>query len=250
LASAIGAIEAVFCQPIAETCDIFAKSSQIAGGSAMFLQQFTLVRFVRMAVAALVPAVCLLDQVEQGTITGVISDQTGAVMPGAIARATNRSTQVKAETLSNESGAYRLPFLNVGEYGLTAEKQGFDTTRVENIRLTVALTATVNLLLKTGSVQQEVTVVASAVQLEQQSAALGQVVSATQMAQLPLLGRNPYSLVLLAPGVLPKGGAGAGPIINGGRSNTSEIRARRRRNAKFDHKRYRVHAAPGNGSGV
>jgi hypothetical protein len=176
-----------------------------------------------VTMAVLLTAGSLWGQVEQGNITGTVTDQSGAVVPGAIVRATNTLTQVKAETLSNEAGSYRLPFLNTGQYDLTAEKTGFEMTRVQNIRLTVALTATVNLVLKPGNVSEQVTVTASAVQLEQQSATLGNVVGAKQMIELPLLGRNPYSLVLLAPGVLPKGGAGAGPIINGGRSNTSEI---------------------------
>src|SRR5262249_59944677 len=52
---------------------------------------------------------------------------------------------------------------------------------------------------------------------------LGNVVASSQMLQLPLSGRNPYSLVPLAAGVMPAGGTGTGPIINGGRSNTSEV---------------------------
>jgi len=189
----------------------------------MIPQRSALKTVLLKTISALLATGFLMAQVEQGNITGVVTDQSGAVVPDATVRAINVRTQVKVETVSNESGAYRLPFLNIGEYEVTAEKQGFETTRIQGVRLTVALTATVNLALKTGNVQEQVTVVASAVQLEQQSATLGNVVSATQMTQLPLLGRNPYSLVLLAPGVLPKGGAGAGPIINGGRSNTSEI---------------------------
>jgi len=180
-------------------------------------------RVVRSLCALILLALALPAQIEQANLTGVVTDDSGAVVPGAVVLLTNRATKVKAQTETNPAGLYRLPFLSAGEYDLTVTKTGFDASRVTGIRLTVGLTATVNLKLRTGTVQQEVTVSAAAVQLEQQSSTLGNVVGAKQMIELPLLGRNPYSLVLLAPGVLPRGGAGSGPIINGGRSNTSEI---------------------------
>ncbi|MBI1895554.1 MAG: TonB-dependent receptor [Acidobacteria bacterium] len=144
-------------------------------------------------------------------------------MPGAKVTATNTATRVRSQTRSNESGLYRIPYLPAGEYEIAVEKDGFTRAVAGPIRLNVGLTATIDVTLTTGTVQQEITVTSSAVLLEQQSSALGNVIGSRQMTELPLLGRNPYSLVLLAPGVMPKGGGGAGPIINGGRSNTSEI---------------------------
>lgn len=107
-------------------------------------------------------------------------------------------------------GRIGCPNLPNGRYELTVERDGFDRARVSDNRLSVGLTAKVNVVLKPGSIQQEVTVEATAVQLEQESAALGNVVGVKQIVELPLLGRNPYSLLILAPGVMPKGGAGAG----------------------------------------
>lgn len=164
-----------------------------------------------------------LAQIEQGTITGLVTDASGSGVPDAVAAAVNTRTRIRVETRTNETGVYRIPFLPAGDYELTVQKDGFDRARVSDIRLTVGLTATVNVELKTGSLQQEVTVEARAVQLEQESFSLGNTINSKQIVELPLLGRNPYSLLQLAPGVMPKGGAGAGPIINGGRSNTSEI---------------------------
>ncbi len=164
-----------------------------------------------------------LAQVEQATITGTVTDQSGAVVPQAQVTITNLQTGVASQTRTNEEGHYRLPYLHPGQYEVTVEKEGFNKARVSGVNLTVGLTATVNVTLKPGALQQEVTVTAVAVQLEQQSSSLANVVGSRQIIELPLLGRNPYSLVLLAPGVMPKGNPGAGPIINGGRSNTSEI---------------------------
>ncbi|MBI3680329.1 MAG: TonB-dependent receptor, partial [Acidobacteria bacterium] len=174
-------------------------------------------------IAALCFPLMAIAQIEQANITGLVTDASGSAVPDALVTITNRATRIKAETRSNETGAYRIPFLAAGSYDLTVEKQGFDTATISQIRLTVGLTATINISMKTGSVRQEITVTAAAVQLEQQSSTLGNVVSHRQIVELPLLGRNPYNLVLLAPGVLPRGNTGSGPIINGGRSNTSEI---------------------------
>ncbi|MFB3826291.1 MAG: carboxypeptidase regulatory-like domain-containing protein [Bryobacteraceae bacterium] len=162
-------------------------------------------------------------QVEQGTLTGTVTDQSGAVVPGAQVTARNTQTGVEAGTQANAEGLYRLPYLHPGVYDLSAEAQGFQKARVTGINLLVGLTATVDFALQVGPVQNEVTITATTVMLEQQTASLGAVIGSAQMLELPLLGRNPYALLQLSPGVLPKGGAGAGPIVSGGRSNTSEI---------------------------
>jgi len=177
----------------------------------------------RVSLATLVLCLGAWAQIEQATVTGTVTDQTGAVIPSAQVTVRNRATGVEASTRTNSEGIYRVPYLRPGSYDVSAEAQGFKRARVTNLTLTVGLTATVDLTLEVGSVQNEVTVNATAVQLEQQSASLGAVIGSAQMLELPLLGRNPYALLQLSPGVLPKGGAGSGPIVSGGRSNTSEI---------------------------
>ncbi len=132
-------------------------------------------------------------------------------------------TQVTTVVDTNDQGNYEFPFLPHGSYSITVEKAGFAQQRVNNIALRVGLTATLNVTLKPGNLQQEITVTADAVMLEQQNASQGNVVSAQQITQLPLNGRNPYTLLTLAPGVTPNGNNGTGPIISGGRSNTSGV---------------------------
>ena len=70
------------------------------------------------------------SQIEQANLTGVVNDQTGAVVPGAAVLLENRATREKAETQTNGSGGYRLPFLKAGEYDLTVTKSGFDAFSV------------------------------------------------------------------------------------------------------------------------
>ncbi len=166
----------------------------------------------------------LIAQVEQGSITGAIVDSTGASIPKVTVTATNVATQVTAKTQTNDDGYYKLPYLSPGKYTIAAEKPGFTPARVTDISLMVATTATINITLKLGSVHEEVTVAANSVLLEQESSSLGYVAQTQQIIELQT-GRSPYSLALLAPGTLPPVGgapAGTGPIVNGGRSNTSD----------------------------
>src|SRR5436309_1566315 len=83
-------------------------------------------------------------QVEQGTITGTVTDPSGAAIPGVKVTITNQQTRVSSETRTNGDGNYRVPFLAPGEYEIVAEKEGFTNSRVSAIPLTVGLTATIN----------------------------------------------------------------------------------------------------------
>src|SRR5262249_49959021 len=109
-------------------------------------------------------------QVEQATITGTVSDTSGAVVPNAQVAITNVQTQVTVRTETNAVGHYRVPYLYPGLYEVTVESPGFRKARVSDVNLTVGLTATLNVTLQPGSLQQEVTVTAGAVPLEQQTA--------------------------------------------------------------------------------
>jgi Carboxypeptidase regulatory-like domain len=162
-------------------------------------------------------------QTEQGTITGLVTDQSGATVGGAKVTVINNDTQTTAVADTNNQGNYSFPFLAHGNYSVTAEKAGFSLERVTGISLRVGSIATINLSLKPGTVRQEVTVAANAVLIDSQSSSQGNVVSSRQIVQLPLNGRNPYALLTLAPGVTPTGNSGTGPIVSGGRSNTSGV---------------------------
>ena len=162
-------------------------------------------------------------QVEQGAVTGTVFDEAGAVVPGATVTVTRAGTGAPRATVTNGAGQYTVPYLPVGTYEVTATLTGFSGARVTSVSVRVGLTATVDLSLKAGSVETEITVSAHASHLELQSPALGNVVSGRQMIELPLVGRNPYSLVTLAPGVVDRGNAGTGPLINGARSNSTAV---------------------------
>ena len=162
-------------------------------------------------------------QVEQGAVTGRVFDEAGGVVPGATVTVTRTGTGVVRETVTNGVGQYTVPYLPVGLYEVTATLAGFRGARVTSVAVRVGLTATVDLSLKAGSIETEITVSAHATTLELQGSALGNVVSGRQMIELPLVGRNPYSLVTLAPGVVDRGNTGTGPLINGARSNSTAV---------------------------
>ena len=149
------------------------------------------VRRIATLVFALANALLCSAQVEQGAITGVVTDQSGASIAGAKLTLTNADTQVTITSQTNNQGNYGFPFLPHGSYSLVAEKPGFSPERVNGISLRVGLAATINIDMKPGNLQQEITVTANVALLDQQSSSLGNVVSSQQIVQLPLNGRTP-----------------------------------------------------------
>jgi len=166
----------------------------------------------------------VLAQVENGAITGIVTDASDARIPGVAITLRNVDSGVKTVTETNAEGYYTLPYLKPGTYEISVTQAGFKKSVVSDIKILVGLTATINIRLEIGEPTSETVVVeAATVHLERQSASLGNVVGAVQLTELPLSGRSPYALVTLAPGVMPAGNEGTGPIINGGRSNTSDV---------------------------
>jgi len=183
------------------------------------------IRLLTVWFALVVAVSTTFAQGEQATVTGIVTDESGAVIPNARVAVTNVDTKVTREAQTNGEGQYRVPYLSPGKYLVIVERQNFSRAELE-VNLTLGLTATVNVTLKAGTVQETVIVTASGIELERQTASLGNVLVNQQIIELPLLDRNPYSLVTLAPGVVDRvssGNPGTGPIINGGRSNTSEV---------------------------
>jgi len=176
----------------------------------------------RTASIAIAGALMCFAQVERGGISGAVVDPTGASMPKVRVSATNQDTGAVARTETTEEGYYKIPYLPAGRYSIVVESAGFNTHRVADVPVLVGQITTIDVTLKPGSLQQEVTVTANALAVEQVSSSLGYVTSTKQIIELPT-GRSPYSLLALSPGVIATGNTGTGPIVSGGRSNTSAI---------------------------
>src|SRR6266446_5072710 len=136
------------------------------------------------------------------TLSGTVSDISGALIPGVEVTATNTGTGVASPAVSNESGTYRFPSLPPGLYQVRASSAGFQT---QTIRLTLGTAQQIiqNFSLRVGAVTQAVEVTAAADQLlTASSASVGNALPSNQVVDLPLVGRNVMDLVTsTVPGV-------------------------------------------------
>jgi Carboxypeptidase regulatory-like domain len=141
-----------------------------------------------------------MAQMGTGTITGTVTDQSGAVVPGVRVTIANVNTGVTQKTTTTGAGVYTVPNLPPSNYTVTAEKQGFQRTTVASFQLTVEHVATINITLKVGQTTQSVSVQALAPLLQTSSASMGTTIGTQQILNLPLNGRNYLDLMTLAPG--------------------------------------------------
>ncbi len=162
----------------------------------------------------------------RGTFTGSVNDPTGAVIPGATVTATNEATGVATARPTNSEGFYTIPDLQPGFYTLRAEAQGFKTFVNAHVELTVGYTQRVNFKLEVGAVTQSVTVEGQAPLVDTETDRLSELVTARQVANLPLNGRNVFQMMQLAPGAVgttgvisEPGNRGFTTVVNGARVN-------------------------------
>jgi hypothetical protein len=144
-----------------------------------------------------------------GSLTGTVVDITGAAVPGATVTLINKATDEKQSQASGDTGLYSFVNLNPGEYRLIVEKTGFKHVNRENIAIQVQQTARVDVTLPIGQATETVTVSSDVPLLQAETSSLGQVVEERSADELPLNGRNVFSLVEVAPSVVMQGQAGA-----------------------------------------
>ena len=169
------------------------------------------------AVLSAVFAVSLSAQVATGTITGVVEDTTGAVVPNATVTATHVGTGESRTVQSNERGEFTLPYLRIGEHKINASVTGFRPTTLTGIQLRVDQTVNLTIRLEVGAVTEAVTVTTAAPLVDSATSSLGQVIENKKIVDLPLNGRNPFALGLLAGNTVPVTGMGTNlPFVGGG----------------------------------
>jgi len=142
----------------------------------------------------------LAQRAGQATISGAVTDQSGAVVPGAVVTATNQGTGVSSTAQTNSAGQYVFPYLPLGTYTVHVKKEGFQTEVANDVVLAAEQEAGLNFTMKPGQVNEQVEVQANAQGVETETAALSEVVDNRSVNELPLNGRNPADLVLLTPG--------------------------------------------------
>jgi hypothetical protein len=157
---------------------------------------------------ALVAAVCLVPigivaQLATGSIQGLVSDKTGAIVPNATITVTNSSTGVSRTTVSNGDGLYDVPNLQPADYTVTVEAKDFSKQAVPNVGVVVGGQKTVNFALEPGEATENVTVSEATVNIDTVSSTVAPVVSQRTIVDLPLNGRDWGQLAVLQPGVDP-----------------------------------------------
>jgi len=140
-----------------------------------------------------------------GNISGTVRDAQGAVVPAVTVTARNTQTGVVQTTQTDSVGFYNFPALVVGTYDVTFQKAGFKEYQEKGLNIDVDTSLTADAALVVGAEREEITVTATAAQVNTQTTQTGEVVGSTEMENMPLNGRAYTDLLALQPGVVPIG---------------------------------------------
>src|SRR5579872_348513 len=164
-------------------------------------------------------------QISTGTIVGNVEDSSGALIPNCEVVITQTSTAERRQTRTTGSGEFNVPFLQVGPYSVTVSAAGFKTKTLSGISLQVDQTINLRIQLEVGSASETVEVTGAAPLVDSSTSSLGQVIVNKQILDMPLNGRNPFSLGLLSGNTTPMFGMGSNlPFIaGGGRFSANEV---------------------------
>jgi hypothetical protein len=144
-------------------------------------------------------------------IQGTVTDTSGGVIPGAKVTIVNKETGRELTAVTSESGFYRISGLPPGTYRIIAERDGFKKKELENITVSAEAIIGVDVAMETGIVTETITVSGeSGAALETENANISRAISSVEVRQLPQVGRDPYELLRLAPGVFGLGARSAG----------------------------------------
>ncbi|MBS1806922.1 MAG: carboxypeptidase regulatory-like domain-containing protein [Acidobacteria bacterium] len=160
------------------------------------MRSFT--RLVVFLFLVLTSSVLALGQTS--SLSGTVTDPSGAVVAGASVKVKNAATGAGSETSTSSSGAYTIPALGAGVYTVTIEARGFKTVAISDVKINAATPATVNATLEVGAQSETVTVQGGGEVLQTQSANVATTIQGRQITELPFTSRDALDLVLLLPG--------------------------------------------------
>src|SRR6202521_1771079 len=157
-----------------------------------------------------------------GSFSGTVTDKSGSSIAGAAVTVTSQGTGVVRDTKTDDTGHYIVNYLPVGAYTIHVQFQGFQSAETKDVRLQIDEARELNFSLNPASVSSTVEVSAEGVAVEATNPSLGQVITAEQVTQLPLNGRDFVQLATLTPGTSQE--TNPNSFFNGGPS--SEVSAR------------------------
>src|SRR5260370_2928182 len=173
------------------------------------------------SVAVLLGCVYVFGQTATGVLQGTVTDASGAAVPDAKVVIENQRTGVKQTLTTNTEGRFVQPFLIPSEYRVSVEKAGFQQYVTSNVRLDVQQTISLDIPLKVGELSASVEVQADTAQLSTSTSSVSTVIQNKMILDMPMNGRNAFSLANGATGVIPA--SGSTPWISGGRNASSDI---------------------------
>ena len=153
------------------------------------------------------------------TVTGTVSDKTGATIPNAKVELEDVDTKAKTSVTTGSDGSYTFPSVRPGNYSIIVSGKGFRQSVVTDVRVEVGKSALVNVSLEVGGMTETVEVSATGLQLQTLDATMGNVLDSNLLSHLPTLSRDATSLLLLQPMSIPgfngPGGSGEGNLAGG-----------------------------------
>jgi hypothetical protein len=165
---------------------------------------------------ALTLAATAVAQTGLATITGIVSDSSGAAVPGLTVTATNQATNIAYTGVTNDAGNYIITGVPIGAYVIATELAGFKGVQ-SRVTLSAAQTARVDFTLELGSVQERLEVVATGAVLQTESAVVGTTLERDQIEQLPAQARNVSSVTLFTAGTTQPNPSAFNSLSGGGR---------------------------------
>src|SRR5438876_4183593 len=176
-------------------------------------------QFCLVAISMLLVALGAFAQVQNGQFTGTVTDPSGAAIPNAKVTVTNMGTNLSVTTTTNQSGLFVVRELPVGTYKISTEAKGFKTRTDTDLTLNAGTSQRVDFRMELGQAREVVEVTGEAAAVNTEDSKLASTVSSTQIASLPLNGRNVYDLIQLAPGAVNVSGVdfenGHSTVVNG-----------------------------------
>lgn len=166
---------------------------------------------------------------QTATITGTVTDSSGAVIPGVTVTVTNMDTNAPRTVMADARGNYVAPLLPVGKYKVEVNQPGFQKEVLSNITINTNNTVRVDVKLTAGAVSQTVEVTAAAPVVQSENATVGNVIDEQKIEEMPINGRHFETLSLLVPGVTstspaPSGGAAISISSGGARFSSNNFR--------------------------
>ena len=159
-----------------------------------------------MAMLVLCSFSALAQSAASGTVSGIVTDQQGAAIPGVDIKLTDPSTNITLTTKTNDAGRFIMPNVSPGSYDITFTKTGFSTHRVARQDVKVAEILNLNATLEVGAVSSVIEVTtAPGAELQTVNATVGTTVSGPSLTYLPIFGSDASSLAIYQPGVSPEG---------------------------------------------